>query len=245
VARDAQPLHQSTPSELKARIEAEREGKPFLALRDSVGAQRLITLEPGAGALSVGRDAGAVVRVEWDSKVSRLHATLEPIGGSWTVSDDGLSKNGTFVNNTRVTGRRRLSAGDVITVGDTSISYYEPSQGDEAETSLGEDVVFDADLSRTQRRVLAALCRPIHERGSYATPATNQEIADEVFLSTVAVKTHLRTLFAKFGLSDLPQNSKRAALAEAALKSGAVSEADFDTKGAPGPGQQRPNMDQA
>lgn len=161
--------------------------------------------------------------------MSRLHATLERLGRSWTVADDGLSRNGTFVNNSRVAGRCRLNTGDVIQVGDTTIAFFEPTSQHEveAETSRGDGVTLDAELSRTQKRVLTALCRPLHARGSYAAPATNQEIADEVFLSTAAVKTHLRVLFAKFGLSALPQNRKRAALAEAALRSGAVGKEDF------------------
>ena len=54
-------------------------------------------------------------------------------------------------------------------------------------------------LSETQRRVLVALCRPFRDGSAFATPATNQEIAAEVFLGVDAVKTHLRALFAKFG----------------------------------------------
>ncbi len=78
------------------------------------------------------------------------------------------------------------------------------------------------ELTGTQRRVLIALCRP-YASGQFATPATNQEIAAELFLSTEAVKTHLRSLFAKFALGELPQNQKRARLAELALQSGAIS----------------------
>ncbi len=226
MAADGPTLHQSTPAELKARIEAERQGRPFLSLRDSEGAQRLVDLSERA-AVSVGRDAGATVCLSWDGKVSRLHATLERIDAAWTVVDEGLSTNGTFVNNLRVAGRRRLRGGDVIQVGDTDISYFEPAMEQAAETKRGADVVLDAELSRTQKRVLAALCRPLHEKGPYATPATNQEIADEVFLSTVAVKTHLRTMYAKYSLSELPQNRKRAALAEAALRSGAIGASDL------------------
>jgi hypothetical protein len=36
------------------------------------------------------------------------------------------------------------------------------------------------------------------------------------------VKTHLRVLFHKFGIEDLPQNQKRARLAEIALELGLV-----------------------
>jgi DNA-binding NarL/FixJ family response regulator len=41
------------------------------------------------------------------------------------------------------------------------------------------------------------------------------------------VKTHLRALFEKFGVAELPQNQKRVALVERALQSGLVSERDL------------------
>ena len=72
-----------------------------------------------------------------------------------------------------------------------------------------------------------ALCRPYREGSAYATPATNQQVADEVFLSVDAVKTHLRTLFSKFGVEDLPQNQKRVKLVELALQSGAITPRDL------------------
>jgi ATP/maltotriose-dependent transcriptional regulator MalT len=75
--------------------------------------------------------------------------------------------------------------------------------------------------------VLIALCRPYRE-ASFATPATNQEIAAEVFLSVDAVKMHLRTLFGKFQLAELPQNQKRATLVERALQFGVISHRDLD-----------------
>jgi hypothetical protein len=226
---DPRALHRSTPAELKARLEAERDGAPFLLLRDAVGAQRIVPLSAESTVLSLGRDEGADVRIEWDGQISRLHAILERVGGAWTVADDGLSRNGTFVNHERVTGRRRLHGGDTIRTGDTELSYYEPATG-ARETALADHVTFDADLSRMQRQVLVELCRPLRDGGVDAGPATNQEIATAVHLSEVAVKTHLRTLFAKFGLSDLPQNRKRTSLANAALRSGALSSRDFDAR---------------
>ena len=224
---DPRGLHRSTPAELKERIEAERRGVPFLVLRDAVGAQRIVELGDDGRRLSIGRDPGADVALEWDAQVSRLHAVLERAGRTWTIADDGLSRNGTFVGGERVTGRRPLRAGDLIGIGETELSYHEPAATDVGETALGGEVAFDADLSKMQRRVLAELCRPLRDQGPYASPATNQEIAAAVFLSEVAVKSHLRTLFAKFGLADLPQNRKRAALAEAALRSGALADRDF------------------
>jgi predicted ArsR family transcriptional regulator len=82
-------------------------------------------------------------------------------------------------------------------------------------------------LSDAQRRVLVALCRPFKDSSGYVTPATNQQIADELFLSIDAVKTHLRALFAKFEIEDLPQNQKRVRLVELALTNGIVSPRDL------------------
>ena len=55
-------------------------------------------------------------------------------------------------------------------------------------------------------------------RRRYAAPASNREIADELVLSVETVKGTLSALFERFGLTDLPQNAKRAALAARALE---------------------------
>ena len=56
-------------------------------------------------------------------------------------------------------------------------------------------------LTPAQRRVLVALCRPFKD-STYATPATNQQIADELVVSVDAVKSTLRALFEVFGVDD-------------------------------------------
>ena len=61
--------------------------------------------------------------IPWDSEVSALHAELHHLGGEWTVVDDGLSTNGTYVNGQRIGGRRRLRDGDRIRVGRTILAY--------------------------------------------------------------------------------------------------------------------------
>ena len=118
---DPQRLHSSTPAELQARIAAQRAGQPFLLLRTDAGEQRIVVLGDGRDALSIGRDDAADVAVPWDGKVSRLHATLARAGDAWTIADDGLSRNGTFVNLERVVGRRRLCSDDVVRVGGTDL----------------------------------------------------------------------------------------------------------------------------
>ena len=47
-------------------------------------------------------------------------------------------------------------------------------------------------------------------------------------LSVEAVKTHLRTLFQRFGVEDLPQNAKRARLVELAFETGVVVPRDLE-----------------
>ncbi len=84
----------------------------------------------------------------------------------------------------------------------------------------------DVPTTEQERKVLIALCRPIVE-SSTATPATNPQIAGEVHLSVDAVKAHMRHLFDRFGLDDLPQNEKRMQLAAMALGSGLLAPHDF------------------
>jgi hypothetical protein len=81
-------------------------------------------------------------------------------------------------------------------------------------------------VSEMQRKVLIALCRPIVDSSS-ATPATNPQIAAEVFLSVDAVKAHLRILFDRFGLGELPQNEKRSRLVSIVLDSELLARHDF------------------
>jgi Bacterial regulatory proteins, luxR family len=126
-----------------------------------------------------------------------------------------------------VVGRRRLRDGDVVRFGRTTAVFRQPLKVDFTDTGVALDVVDRASLSAAQRRVLVALCRPFKEASGYVTPATNQQIAAELFLSVDAVKTHLRALFAKFGIEQLPQNQKRVRLAELALKSGIVTPRDL------------------
>ena len=77
-------------------------------------------------------------------------------------------------------------------------------------------------LSETQRRVLTALCRPYAGSVHLASPASNQQISEELFLSLDAVKANLRAMYQLFGVARLPQNQKRAQLAERAITWGLV-----------------------
>ena len=212
----------SSPGEVKARLDAERRGEPFLLFRDGDGAQVIVTL---AAMVTVGRRPERDVALTWDSEVSRLHAQLEPVGPDWTVVDDGLSRNGTFVNGERVSGRRRLRDGDRLVFGETPVTFRAPADATDSTAAIAMGGAAPP-LTEAQRKIVVALCRPLKD-SAYATPATNREIAAEVHLSVDAVKAHLRLVFERFGLDALPQNQKRARLAATALVNGIVRQHDF------------------
>ena len=160
--------------------------------------------------------------------MSGTHAQLERLGGDdWTLNDDGLSRNGSFVNGTRLRHRQRLADGDLLRFGDTPVLFRAPLR-EIAATVPEVEEAGEVRLSPAQRRVLVALCRPFAGDDEFATPASNQQIADELFLSVEAVKTHVRALFERFGVGDLPRQAKRAELVKRAFQSGAITQRDLE-----------------
>jgi DNA-binding CsgD family transcriptional regulator len=226
MAGDPLASHSLSARELKRLLAAERAGESFLAFRDQHGLLHLFVPDRGRQTSTLGRGE-MDLSIQWDPEVSGLHAELQCLGGEWAIVDDGLSRNGTYVNGKRVAGRQRLRDGDRIRVGGTVLAFRAPRAARVQETAAAADRPALPSLTDTQRRVLVALCRPYRDGGSFATPATNQQIATEVFLSVDAVKMHLRALFGKFELGSLPQNRKRARLAERALQSGVISPRDL------------------
>jgi hypothetical protein len=216
---------QQSPAELKEVITAERTGHPFVVWRSDDGKQRILLLEPQLGRVTIGRDETDDIPLSGDAEVSRTHALLEQVGRGWMLIDDGLSRNGSFVNGARVVGRRRLRDKDRLVFGNTSLSYRETSGGT-TQTASAIDTPSAIPLSPMQRKVLIALCRPVQESAS-ATSATNRQIAEEVYLTVDAVKAHLRVLFERYGLSQLPQNEKRARLVATVLEAGVLAPRDF------------------
>jgi len=219
--------HAATAVELKAQIEAEREGQPFLVHRDGDGRHRITPLGDDRERLTLGRRASADLALSWDEEISRLHAELLRKGDDWTLVDNGLSMNGSFVNGEPVRGQRRLRDGDAIRVGTTVLIFRSPRDQESRATAPSAELRTLVSLTEAQRRVLMALCRPFKESAAFVTPPTNERIADELYLSVDAVKKHMRALFEKFGVQHLPQNEKRARLVERAFAGGFISEQDL------------------
>lgn len=193
-------------------------------LRDADGRQQIVTLD--SERIVIGRDVEHGIRLQWSAQVSRVHAVLERVGEQWTVVDDGLSRNGTFVNGRRVVGRQRLSDGDVIRCAEVEIGFCDPVARRGEETLNAPERRPTSTVSPAQHRVLVALCRPLRD-SPYAGVATNKQVAAELSLSVDAVKTHMRRLFDVLEVDDLPQNQKRAQLAWKALSSSIVTAQDL------------------
>ena len=178
------------------------------------------TSDAGASILSIGREPATDIALEWDTEVSRAHAVLERVGASWTLIDDGLSRNGSFVNGERLRGRRQLRDGDAIKIGGTLLVFVgvQAPGRTTATTTRGAPPA----LSPAQRRVLDALCAPAID-DPRAGPAANREIAATLFLSVETVKSHLHALYELFEVEDLPPSRKRVELVRRAFEVGLVS----------------------
>lgn len=218
--------HGLTAAERKRVIEADRGAHAYVVWRASDGELRIVTLD-GERSRTIGRSPRMDIPLD-DPQVSGLHARLDCHAGRWSIVDDGMSKNGTFVDSARVVARERLVGGQLIRAGRTVIAFAAPSALTIEPTAPADDGPAISPLTAQQHRVLVALCRPVLADPRLRLPATNEEIAVELHLSVGAVKMHLRTMFAKFGLAGVRQNEKRSRLAAEALAAGLVGPLDVD-----------------
>jgi predicted component of type VI protein secretion system len=122
------PGNEFAPEKTPELAEADRKGDPYLVYRDAHQRQCVLSLSDTWERITIGRGMSADVPLTWDPDVSRVHAELVRLADDWTVTDDGLSRNGTFVNDRRVEGRRRLMDGDLLRCGDTLLLFVSPFQ---------------------------------------------------------------------------------------------------------------------
>ncbi|MBN1208822.1 MAG: FHA domain-containing protein [Myxococcaceae bacterium] len=69
----------------------------------------------------IGRATDNAICIQ-DTSVSRKHVILRRVGSGWTVADLG-SGNGTLVNGEPITDETPVASGDVITLGDTEVTF--------------------------------------------------------------------------------------------------------------------------
>jgi hypothetical protein len=217
------PADANSLTEVEARAEAERIGRPFLVLTDGERRERVLTFAAGVDSVSVGRRSSSDLALTWDDQVSRLHARFERAGDRWELVDDGFSSNGTFINDERLRGRRGLRDADVLRFGTTRVTFHLPRPQPAAPPRPTPAV----ELSTTQRRVLASLCRPYKGANGFASPATDEQIAEDLVLSVGEVRTHLRVLCAKLGIETAAGRETRVRLAERAFSAGLISQRDL------------------
>jgi pSer/pThr/pTyr-binding forkhead associated (FHA) protein len=215
-------LDLASPADLEARRDAEQRGEPFLLLRDDQGEQRIVELDERSGSVTIGRRLEADVPLAWDPEVSRLHAELEFKAGEWTLCDDGFSQNGTYVNGLRIHGRRRLTDGDLVRIGQTSIAFCDPGPSGLGVTLAPGELGIAPKFSEQQQRILRGLCGPLMGDGEGVNPADDAEIAAETGIPEEIVTTELDHLGRSFGLQDMPPADRRAEIALLALRSGLV-----------------------
>ncbi len=73
----------------------------------------------------MGRSSTTELSFADDAGLSRQHLSFERDGEEWNIRDLG-SKNGTLLNNVRLTGAMRLRSGDRIAAGHLMIVYDDP-----------------------------------------------------------------------------------------------------------------------
>ena len=162
---------------------------PAAALRREDAACVIVVAGPARGVfdlprgadLAIGRSRSSAIRVD-DPEISRLHATLRWDGGATAHLEDHGSRNGSFVDGTRVAGAAEVRSGAEIAVGPARLIVVLPS-----ESTLSPPAVVDDAMRRAEILALRAsacdlpvliigetgvgkevLARRIHDRGARA-----------------------------------------------------------------------------
>ncbi|RMD74647.1 MAG: FHA domain-containing protein [Lentisphaerae bacterium] len=94
---------------------------------------------------TIGRDKSNSIQLH-DSLSSRSHAILRKVGGEQYYLLDGGSRNGSFVNDQRISTPTLLRNGDRVLIGETVMTFIqdtpEATEIEEDQTDLGETISF-------------------------------------------------------------------------------------------------------
>jgi DNA-binding CsgD family transcriptional regulator len=172
--------------------------------------------------LTIGYSASNDVPLSFDRTVSHVHAVIERVAERWCIRDLG-SRNGTFVNGDRIWGEQPVKPDDEIRIGTVRFVARGDAMDEVEEATVG--VEAGPDLTRREREVLLALCRPMVSGDVFREPASIRQIASELVVTAAAVKQHLVRLYDKFGIFE--REGRRARLANEAIRRGAVSTAEI------------------
>jgi pSer/pThr/pTyr-binding forkhead associated (FHA) protein len=160
-----------------------------------------IRYELSPSSTRIGRADNNDVVLPGDMRVSRHHACVDFENEQWVISD-AHSTNGTTVNGHRIT-THSLRHGDRIRIGGTTMMFVpvaDPSAtvtdttGEQPEDNRG------ALLSHREREILALV----------GTGRTDQEIAQELYISVATVRSHLDRIRDKTGCRRRPELTRLA-----------------------------------
>jgi pSer/pThr/pTyr-binding forkhead associated (FHA) protein len=135
-------------------------------------------------ALLIGRNEDNDVVLE-SPRVSRYHARVIWTGAEYRVEDLG-SKNGTWLNGSRIETASHLKDGDTLQVGDVILVFE--VQGFETMT-MTEGASLPDGLTQREAEVLSLI----------ASGRSNQEIAEGLVLSVRTVERHVSNVYSKIG----------------------------------------------
>jgi serine phosphatase RsbU (regulator of sigma subunit) len=96
---------------------------PELLIQTAEGDLRTVALDGARQGL--GRSSSNELYYPDDAGLSRQHLVFEAAEGGWTVRDLG-SKNGTYVNGSRISAPHRLKSGDKVHAGHLAMEFVEP-----------------------------------------------------------------------------------------------------------------------
>jgi pSer/pThr/pTyr-binding forkhead associated (FHA) protein len=108
------------PSQLAAEHPADSGGR--LVVEKSKVLKNGSSFEAGPVPLTIGRAEDNTLALAGDEFASGHHARIESQRDGVWILDLG-STNGTFVNGSRLDGRRKLREGDVVQIGDTELRF--------------------------------------------------------------------------------------------------------------------------
>jgi hypothetical protein len=186
------------------------------------GYESVVTLsEP---VYTIGADDECTLVID-DPTVSRVHAIVERVSGTWLIRDLG-ARNGTRVNGEVVLVQHRLRDGDEVTLGASRLVFRSAEDAKHRPTDQLE--APPDNITPAEKRVLVQLCAPLLRGGAFTPPATRREIADALFVGEQAVQAHLTHLYDKFLIPADPGVTRRVVLANEAIRRGAVSLADLE-----------------
>jgi hypothetical protein len=204
----------------------------FAWWRDAAGIVRTRVLT--GAEVPIGRALGNPIVFDHIS-VSAVHARLLSTGGEWFIEDH--SRNGTEIaedvagkapdwSPLRAERRRLTHPRNLIRLAGKSSALLHVELRRPAPMTDGpdHDSLLDG-LSPIYIETLLALCHHKLE-DSRRPPATNQEIADQLFLSMDAVKDRISKLYRHFGIHARPREARND-LANRALDEGLASYARF------------------